>query len=57
MRILIVEDEKIIRNAIAEEVQSTGLFSQVDTAKNGEDALEKVLAQDWAGILWEIMMP
>ena len=57
MRILIVEDEKIIRNAIAEEVQSTGLFSQVDTAKNGEDALEKVLAQDWEGILLDIMMP
>lgn len=57
MRILIVEDEKIIRSAIAEEVQSTGLFSQVHSAANGEEALEMALGQDYDGILLDIMMP
>lgn len=57
MRILIVDDEKIIRSAIAEEIQALQLYSAVDTAKNGLEALALLRAHSYDCLILDIMMP
>ncbi|HHT64561.1 MAG: response regulator [Caldicoprobacterales bacterium] len=57
MRILIVDDEPIIRNGLARTVREQNLFDQVDTAKNGLEALELCKDNRYHVILLDIMMP
>jgi two-component system response regulator YesN len=57
MRILIVDDEPIIRNGLAKTVRGQNLFDQVDTAKNGLEALKLCQVHRYHVILLDIMMP
>ncbi len=57
LRLLIVDDEPIIRNGLASTIQSLGLFESVETAKNGLEALELCKINKYSAILLDIMMP
>ncbi|MGE5471555.1 MAG: response regulator [Bacteroidota bacterium] len=54
-RILLAEDNPINREVACELLQSVGL--RVDTAENGEQAVELATATDYALILMDIQMP
>ena len=55
MKILIVDDEELIRNVIKEYCKNEKYF--VDEASNGLDALNKVKENDYDLIIMDIMMP
>ena len=55
MKILIVDDEELIRNVIKEYCKNEKYF--VDEACNGLDALNKVKENDYDLIIMDIMMP
>lgn len=55
MRILIVDDEKPIRNLIRISLSNAGY--QCDTAEDGNEALEKIDAGSYDLILLDIMLP
>ena len=55
-RVLIVEDEIILREGISEELSRCGDF-QVDTAADGIEALERVRDTDYDAIIMDIRMP
>ena len=55
MKILVVDDEELIRNVIKEYLQLDG-FS-VDEAQDGEEALYKALHNDYDLLIMDIMMP
>jgi DNA-binding response OmpR family regulator len=55
VRILIVDDEKNIRLAVAQSVESLGLT--VDTAVNGEEALEKIKRSGYQLVLLDLKLP
>lgn len=55
MRLLIVDDEELIRNVIKEYCQVEGYI--VDEAKDGQDAIDKVYNKDYDVIIMDIMMP
>ncbi|NLJ40072.1 MAG: response regulator [Clostridiales bacterium] len=57
LNILIVDDEPIIRNGLAETVRSLDLFDSVDTARNGLQALKSCEEKRYHVILLDIMMP
>lgn len=54
-KILIVDDEKGIRDLFAKVLSEEGYF--VDTAKNGVEGLKKVKAQNFHLILIDLRMP
>ncbi|MDD5017356.1 MAG: response regulator [Eubacteriales bacterium] len=55
-KVLIVEDEKILRDGICDELNSMGLF-ETSSATNGCEALEKLRAHAFDGIILDIRMP
>ena len=55
MRILVVDDEELIRNVIKEYLLLEGFF--VDEAKDGTQAVSKVIEKDYDLIIMDIMMP
>ena len=54
-RILIADDEMIVRNNIGEFLESKGYF--VESVGTGNDALERVLKEDYALVITDIRMP
>ncbi|SRR5713101_1540356 len=54
-RILVVDDEPLVTQLIAEALALEG--HEVDTAKNGREALEKVSACAYDAILSDLRMP
>lgn len=54
-KILIVDDEPLIRDALAFKLTKDGY--EVDTAEDGEKAIQKIEAQEYAIIISDIMMP
>lgn len=55
MRLLIVDDEELIRNVIKEYAKAEGYL--VDEASDGDDAIDKVYEHDYDVIIMDIMMP
>ena len=55
IKILVVDDEYLIRNVIKEYCQSEGY--KVDEAANGEEAIDKVYENEYDLIIMDIMMP
>jgi CheY-like chemotaxis protein len=55
LRILVVEDDPIIRTTLAEALEDMGYL--VDTATNGAEALAKVRDDGFAAIVLDLMMP
>ena len=55
MKILVVDDEVLIRNVIKEYAAIEGY--KVDEAQNGEEAIEMVYDNDYDLIIMDIMMP
>ena len=55
LRILVVEDDPIIRTTLAEALEDMGYF--VETASNGAEALAKVRDDSFAAIVLDLMMP
>ena len=55
LRILVVEDDPIIRTTVAEALEDMGYV--VETASNGAEALAKVRDDGFAAIVLDLMMP
>lgn len=55
MRVLVVDDEKLIRDVIKEYLLLENI--EVEEASNGEEALNKVRQEDFDIIIMDIMMP
>ena len=55
MKVLIVDDEKLIRNIIKEYCHSEGYLT--DEAEDGLEAIEKVQKNDYDVIILDLMMP
>ena len=55
IKILVVDDEYLIRNVIKEYCQNEGY--KVDEASNGEEAIDKVYENEYDLIIMDIMMP
>ena len=54
-RILVVDDEKIIVKGIKFALEQDGM--EVDTAYDGEEAVEKALSNNYDMILLDLMLP
>ncbi len=54
-RLLVVDDEKNIRLTITQTLESTGL--EIETAVNGEEALQKIDPNDYRIVLLDLKMP
>jgi len=54
-RVLIVEDERLIRACLAEGLEDAGY--QVDTAPNGAEALARIVADPPDAVLLDLLMP
>lgn len=55
MNLLIVEDKRMIRSAIAEYLEDIG--HAVDTAKNATSAMERIASQHYDIIITDLSMP
>ena len=55
MRVLVVDDEKLIRMVIKDYLENEGYF--VDEASNGQDAISLALKNNYSLIIMDIMMP
>ena len=55
-KLLLAEDEIILREGVSEEIAEMGLFT-VDTASNGEEAFEMAQRTDYDAIILDIKMP
>lgn len=55
MRILVVDDEELIKEVVSEYANSEGY--SCDTASDGEEAIEKVQANKYDCIIMDVMMP
>ena len=55
MNILVVDDEKLIVKGLAFSLEQDG--NAVDTAYDGEEALEKIRANDYDIVLLDLMLP
>lgn len=54
-RVLVVDDDPAIRNLVATVLRREQF--QIETATDGEDALEKISAQSFRLIILDLMMP
>lgn len=54
-KILIVDDEPLIRDALAYKLKKDGY--DIDTAEDGEKAIDMIDAEDYQIIISDIMMP
>ena len=55
VKLLIVDDEELIRNVIKEYAKLENY--EVDEAEDGDEAIEKALSKDYDVIVMDIMMP
>ena len=55
MRVLVVDDEELIRMVIKDYLENEGYF--VNEASNGQDAISLALKNDYSLIIMDIMMP
>ena len=55
MKILLVEDDKFIRDSFVERLRSDKY--EVSSAKNGEEAIDKITANDFDVVITDIGMP
>ncbi len=55
-RVLVVDDEEIVRDVLSQMIEQTGDY-EVDTAKNGIDALKYIKEKDYDVVFTDIMMP
>ncbi len=55
MKVLVVDDEELIRNVVKEYLELDGI--EVDEASDGDEAVTKALANDFDLIVMDIMMP
>lgn len=55
-KVLVAEDETILREGVSDELRSTGYFT-VDTAANGAEALALTLKNEYDAIILDIRMP
>ena len=55
MRVLVVDDEELIRMVIKDYLENEGYF--VDEASNGQDAISLALKNNYSLIIMDIMMP
>ncbi len=55
MKILVVDDEELIRNVLKEYLQLEGFL--VEEAQNGEEAVHKALHDEYDLLIMDIMMP
>ena len=55
MKLLVVDDEELIRNVIKEYAKIENY--EVDEASDGDEAVEKALENDYDVIIMDIMMP
>ena len=55
MKILVIDDEKLIRDVVKEYLQLDGFA--VDEAGNGDDAIQLCLQNDYNLVIMDIMMP
>jgi len=55
-KILIIEDEQAMRDALVDNLQAAG-FGHVDTARDGEEGIEKALKEKPDLILLDIVLP
>lgn len=55
-KVLLVEDEEILREGVSEELETMGVFA-VDTAANGVEALERTAECPYDAIIMDIRMP
>jgi CheY-like chemotaxis protein len=55
LRILVVEDDAVIRTTVAEALEDMGYL--VETASNGAEALARVRDDGFAAIVLDLMMP
>ena len=55
-RVLIVDDEKRIRNGLHQSVERLSLFDEIDEAQNGKDAILKAAEKqyDIVRTIWRI---
>ena len=56
-KILIVEDESAIRRVLKKILEEESSQYVVDTAENGEEGLEKIIAEDYDLVISDIKMP
>ena len=54
-RIIVVDDEKNIRLTLAQSLETPGM--EIDTAVNGEEALQKIAMKDYQIMLLDLRMP
>src|SRR3990172_8390296 len=54
-RILVVDDEEIVRESLAEWLQEGGYT--VETSPDGSTAIDRVRAEPWAVLLVDLKMP
>ena len=54
-RVLLIDDEEEFTAALAERLEMRGMA--VDTASDGETALEKIAARDYDAVLLDLAMP
>ncbi len=55
MRILLAEDERELSDALVMILKHNNY--SVDTVYNGQDALDYIMADDYDGVILDIMMP
>ena len=55
MKILVVDDEKVIVKGLAFSLEQDG--NEVDTAFDGEEALERIRENDYDIVLLDLMLP
>ena len=54
-KILVVDADPAVRSLVAETLHREGF--EVETARNGVDAIEKLMFDDYAAILLDVMLP
>ena len=54
--LLVIDDETIIRNGLAESIGELGLFDSILCAKNGLEALELCREHSFSAMIIDLMM-
>lgn len=56
-KILIVDDSALMRRVICDIINSDETFQAIDTCRDGLDALEKLRAKRYDGVVLDVNMP
>jgi two-component system invasion response regulator UvrY len=57
LRVLIADDHAVVRRGIKDILRDIPVKSAVVEAADGQEALEKVLAEDWDVVILDVTMP